>query len=653
MNYLAKILIINIFILFFFACKGNQSKLEYAFESAGENRKELEKVLEHYKDDSLKLKAAIFLIENMPYYFSYEGKDVEILKQFKEREIKKPYGTRSYPTNILNTGNLKKNYDTKVITADYLIENIDLSFTAWQQRPWSKYISFDDFCELVLPYRIKNEPLESWRKVYYERYTPVLDSIYQGTDILEATNKMREYLNKEGFEFDTPFHTMCLGSLFLLNNRIGSCVEYSDLTTYVMRALGFPVTSDFQFIPPNNKGGHTWNVLRDTTQKDIPFWYSGTKAERTPINRKLGKVYRNCFKIAEEKIPGMHQDADIPRTIRNPFIKDVTERYFGTNETTINISRNKEKYVYLGMFSQSKWVPVDITVPQNGKATFKNLDIFVIYQPLFYKGEEAAPAGYPFMSDGKKTYCLIPDSTHKIKMELKRKFMMREEIVYYLQCMDGVKIEASNDKNFKSATLLYEVKGAMQDNYNILCPESNNKFRYVKYSAPIQIPAYLAELSFYHDSLAKDKIIASIYDGNYCLLDTQKEIRKISDYNPLTYYTLNDKQKQLIFDFGKAESINSIFLVPRNDDNFIWPGDAYELFYNDGPKGWVSMGKQTATGNRLYYDNVPSKALYVLRNLTKGREELVFCYANGVQYFPPGDNKADWLKEYDKKNEAK
>ena len=653
MNYIVKIFIFNILILFFFACKGNQSKLEYAFESAGENRKELEKVLEHYKDDSLKLKAAIFLIENMPYYFSYEGEGIEALKRLKEKEVKKAYGTRNYPTAELSAGNLKKEYDAKSIMADYLIENIDLAFMAWEQRPWSKYISFDDFCEWVLPYRIKNEPLERWRKVYYEKYAPVLDSIYQGTDIIEAAYKMREYLNNEGFEFDN-FHTICLGALFSLNTRLGSCVEYSDLNTYVMRALGFPVTTDFLLISPTHRGAHTWNVLRDTTQQDIAFLYSGTKPTREPINRKLGKVYRNCFQITDEKVPGMYQNPDVPGTLQNPFIKDVTERYFGTNKTTIDISRNKEKYVYLGMFSQSKWIPVDIAVSQNGKATFENLDLFVIYQPLFYsKREKATPAGYPFMYDGKKIYDLIPDTTHKIRMKLKRKFMMREEIIYYLQCMNGVKIEASNDKNFKNATLLYEVKGAMQDNYNILCPESKNKFRYVRYSAPIRIPAYLAELSFYRDSLAKDKLSASIYDSNHNQLNSEREINNLFDYNPLTYYTLNDNQKQLIFDFGKPEHIASIFLVPRNDDNFVWPGNSYELFYNDGAKGWISMGKQTATGNRLYYDNVPSKALYVLRNLTKGKEELVFCYANNQQYFPPGDNRADWLEEYDNGNETK
>lgn len=44
--------------------------LEHALSMAEENRVELEKVLEYYKNDSLKLEAARFLIRNMPFHFS-------------------------------------------------------------------------------------------------------------------------------------------------------------------------------------------------------------------------------------------------------------------------------------------------------------------------------------------------------------------------------------------------------------------------------------------------------------------------------------------------------------------------------------------------------------------------------------------------------
>jgi hypothetical protein len=65
-----------LFILVLFSCNRSNPALKYALEAAGKNRPELEKVLTHYKGDSLKYQAAVFLIENMPGHSSYKGDDI-------------------------------------------------------------------------------------------------------------------------------------------------------------------------------------------------------------------------------------------------------------------------------------------------------------------------------------------------------------------------------------------------------------------------------------------------------------------------------------------------------------------------------------------------------------------------------------------------
>ena len=55
----------------------NRPELEKALILAGENRPELEKVLEHYKNDPLKLKAAQFLIANMDVHYSYTSEKLD------------------------------------------------------------------------------------------------------------------------------------------------------------------------------------------------------------------------------------------------------------------------------------------------------------------------------------------------------------------------------------------------------------------------------------------------------------------------------------------------------------------------------------------------------------------------------------------------
>ena len=164
------------------SCTGNK-RLEYALEFAGENRGELEKVLEHYNDSGLKQDAARFLIENMPRYFSYEGWQLDTLKAIHaatehtdgwvNKKDRKKWEHFSFRT-------LKKVYDAKVIKAEFLIHHIDQAFEVFEKRSWNKYLPFDDFCELILPYRIGDEPLEEWRGWYRERYESILDSLYKG-----------------------------------------------------------------------------------------------------------------------------------------------------------------------------------------------------------------------------------------------------------------------------------------------------------------------------------------------------------------------------------------------------------------------------------------------------------------------------------------
>src|ERR1700754_1134486 len=69
-----------LFIVIAVACtnKRHPVAIRAALANAGGNRKELQKVLDHYSapEDSLQLKAAEFLIANMPYHFGYYGEEI-------------------------------------------------------------------------------------------------------------------------------------------------------------------------------------------------------------------------------------------------------------------------------------------------------------------------------------------------------------------------------------------------------------------------------------------------------------------------------------------------------------------------------------------------------------------------------------------------
>ncbi len=171
--------------------------MEQALDFAGENRAELEKVLLHYEDSPEKLEAARFLIRNMPRWYAYEGWQLDSIKPVLIKKSRREPVSKKIIEKWKNFSfySLPKAYDAHVITADFLIENIDLAFDVWKRYPWNRNLCFDDFCELILPYRIENEPLSTWRKLYHDYYTAILDSAYHGDDVIEACKVIDKDLN--------------------------------------------------------------------------------------------------------------------------------------------------------------------------------------------------------------------------------------------------------------------------------------------------------------------------------------------------------------------------------------------------------------------------------------------------------------------------
>ena len=81
MKYIRLIIPCIVLASVFVACSSADKRLEYALSFAGDNRGELEKVLEHYGQEPEKLEAARFLIRNMPHWYAYEGWQLDSVRQ--------------------------------------------------------------------------------------------------------------------------------------------------------------------------------------------------------------------------------------------------------------------------------------------------------------------------------------------------------------------------------------------------------------------------------------------------------------------------------------------------------------------------------------------------------------------------------------------
>lgn len=637
-----------IILLFLAACQSaNDKKLEQALKLAGDNRPELEKVLNHYENDSLKLEAAKFLIRNMPGHASYTGKVIEAYYEeatpillsdsstaAKERMMNELF--RKYPSN-----KVERVQDVQIITADYLIKNIDKAFDDWQNGQWAKQVSFDDFCEYMLPYKCADyQDFDNWRDTLrhiaegvYEDYP--YSRIRQNSAYWTAAvvNDSLGRLNKVNLSdamqcyslFRIPFWTKIPS---------GRCGTYSLVSVGVLRSHGIPVVNDFILQWPTKDGDHSWvTLLTDTRNKGYLEGNEGGVMGFMRPGECKGKVYRRTY-APDEELMRLNKEAElVPEKLKNVFMKDVTEEYVHPmNAITCplpEVKQKGEKYAYLAVYGNKDWTPICFSRVEGDDIEFRAMEREAVYLPAYYTTYGVEPMNYPFLlNHQKEKKYLIPDKKHTRSVTLYRKFPLMRRAFDKGKCMKGSMIQAANLQDFSDAVTLFHFRQFTLSGH--IYPKDTTSYRYWRYICPAPYNCYIAELGFFDDN--NKKMEGMIIGTGQYYGDDKRFCREAAfDGDPFTFYISDLLCNGWIgMDFGKPVNVSKINYLARSDDNNIRIGDLYELYYWD-LKGWVSLGQQVADDLTLTFENVPESALLILRDHTRGKDERIFIYENDRQ----------------------
>lgn len=440
-----------IYILLLFlnitSCSSNykDTELEHALELAGKNRKTLENVLYHYKNDSLKYQAACFLIKNMPYHYSQEDyylspKGEKYRPDIRKFEHKEKL-TR-HCDSLIQCGYIEKHdviYDIFSIDSLFLIRNIDLAFMVWK-KPWAKDIPFEEFCTYILPYRAQTEKISFLRKEIMERFLPLLDSLEVKTS-LEACIALNKHLKsivkyqETGLSFYPTIEET-------YQSGISRCDGICNLGTFIMRAVGIPVAVDFTIWPKMDLG-HSWCVVWSNGR----FYSFGPGEDQPDIhakmfsqkrNRRPAKVYRHQFNLSyySPKI-----SINEYRTfLDSPLLYDVTNEYLDKPTSfqvpILDNNGNINEQVYLCIYNYYKWEPLAIgSYSTDGICSFENVvgdNIFIVVNIINDKIQRYITAPF-YVSQTGNVHLFIPQLNNKHSFTLKKR---KEGRVYTLHYWD-------------------------------------------------------------------------------------------------------------------------------------------------------------------------------------------------------------------------
>ena len=436
-----KYIFIITIIVFAVACKQPSSinkipsDVQTVLDSAKQNRFELESVINHYKEinDPKKLAAAYFLIENMEGQYYAKAKLVDTAGARVKFSV---LDYENYKTMVIawdsienNIGTIDYTRDTLIadisdISADYLIENIDLAFEAWQ-KPWAKELTFDEFCEYILPYRSSNEPVEYWRKQLSNRYSWVEDSLKDKTNPIEACEKINTEI-MSWFSFDSRFyrHPTDLGLSQMFEYKVGRCEDMTNLAIYAMRSQGVPVMSDYTPAWPNTGNNHAWNATLTKDGKVVIFMGGLTNPYDYKLANKKAKVYRKTYSKQKNSLKNTApKDESIPGWLAGVHYVDVTKDYIDVVDVKLSLNREKPdscNYAYLYVFNSGKWTAIHWgTIDHKNMATFTDMGKDIAYLPVYYKNGDYIVAGNQFIltSDGEIEENLA-DTLNTINLDL-------------------------------------------------------------------------------------------------------------------------------------------------------------------------------------------------------------------------------------------
>ena len=632
------------------ACRPQQTPLESALEAAGTNRPELEKVLAHYQGDSLKLRAAAFLIENMPYHYAYSGKELRKYHAYFERFAASAWRGPTFVRDSLLKADgtfcpdsLRKVPDLQAVKADFLIRHIDFAFRVWRGQPWGRNVAFDDFLEFILPYRVGTEELACWREDIYHRYNPMLDSVRasaDSADVLAVAQVLMDSLSGDG--------TICFTGLFpsgitvgpdLVRWRSGNCRELTDLVTYVFRAVGLPAGCDKMLMRGDKNVAHYWNFV--VGEGDSTYFASigpSSKhfAKADTYWDPKGKVYRETFSLNRAVCEDLGGDTvNVPEAFRQPLMRDVTAAYAGgINHAlripvdSLTVSPRENETVYLCLVSRESWIPVGYGCFEDDTVRIDNVQGAVVFRLVIYRDGRMISLGEPFeLEKYGGALRFFRASGKREKAVLWQKF--KEDFQAH---MVGGVFEADNRADFRHPDTLHVITERPPRLMNVVhLPDSVKTYRFVRYYGPEKRHCNISELTFYAPGAEGDTLRGcvisppGVQEGRIV-----NQFHNVFDGDPYTSLDYREPSGGWVgLDFGRPVRIGRLVYTPRNRDNFIRRGDRYELFYATA-RGWVSLGEQVAVSDSLVYE-VPVGALLYLRDHTRGVDERIFEMVDGRQ----------------------
>lgn len=153
--------------------------------------------------------------------------------------------------------------DRETLSAEFLIENLDLAFQSRAEFPWAAEVPEEIFLNDVLPYAVFDESRDRWRAELHGRGRDLVKTARTASEAAQTLN--RELFNLIQVHYNTGRKrpNQSLSESVALGKA--TCTGLSIILVNACRAIGIPARAVGTPLWANKRGNHTWVEIWDGT----------------------------------------------------------------------------------------------------------------------------------------------------------------------------------------------------------------------------------------------------------------------------------------------------------------------------------------------------------------------------------------------------
>lgn len=151
--------------------------------------------------------------------------------------------------------------DRENLSAEFLLENLDLAFQARSEFPWAAGVPESIFLNDVLPYAVFDEPRDPWRREFLEKSRDLVKEAKTAGEAAQILN--RELFKKINVHYHTGRKRPNQSAKESMESGRATCTGLSIILVNACRAVGIPARAVGTPLWTNNRGNHTWIEIWD------------------------------------------------------------------------------------------------------------------------------------------------------------------------------------------------------------------------------------------------------------------------------------------------------------------------------------------------------------------------------------------------------